>query len=107
MQRRVVGHAFTQPLVAVAPPADQIAPPLVRDLVSRDVENVIDGLFVVLVELGDEALVLEDLNMGLENGGQVQATAPNPRVKVMGQPIVMQAAPAKPFIASFIAAAVF
>ena len=27
------------------------------------------------------------------HGGQAQATAPNPRVKVMGQPIVMQAAP--------------
>ena len=27
------------------------------------------------------------------HGGQVQATAPNPRVKVMGQPIVMQPVP--------------
>ena len=27
------------------------------------------------------------------HGGQAQATAPNPRVKVMGQPIVMQPAP--------------
>ena len=27
------------------------------------------------------------------HGGQAQATAPNPRVKVMGQPIVMQPTP--------------
>jgi uncharacterized Zn-binding protein involved in type VI secretion len=27
------------------------------------------------------------------HGGQAQATAPNPRVKVMGQPIVIQPAP--------------
>jgi hypothetical protein len=27
------------------------------------------------------------------HGGQAQATVPNPRVKVMGQPIVMQPAP--------------